>query len=255
VEDGPPEEKFPKSIKEMKNYIVIDVGSYDYLSREDGLKEVQKIDNTNQAYYRYMFKKFGETINDFTGYVILKKAFSPSEIEKPPCYVDQYNLHRDRMGEFSVAKYDICRVYLNMHGFYVFDPRLVDVSPHEHYIVPAKCVEPFQVIAKADALAKERGDDITKFYQINLTKNANGQKYLASQTTNVPCVANTMYQTPSVSSHAYPPVSMVAGSSPSAPAKTVSYPSLSNVADSGPISFRHASICRRDGWNSNASES
>lgn len=245
VDDAPPGEKFPKSITKMTEYTVIDVGSYDHLSRKDGLEEVQKIDNINQAYFRYMAKRFGDIVNDVSEMKVLKSAISPSQIEKPPCYVDQYNLHRDRMSEFSVAKYEMCRVYLNMNGFSVFDPRLVDVSPHEHYIVPAKCVEPFKVIEKAEALAKERGDDITKLYQINLSQNANAQRFLAGQAPNVPRVATTM------SSHAYPPASMVSGSVPSAPTSAVgTYPSLPNMVDSGPISLRRTSISRRDGWTS-----
>jgi hypothetical protein len=236
IEDATPE-KFSNSIKEMKNYIVTDVGSYDHISREEGSKEVQKIDNINQAYYRFMFKKFTDTVNSFGENNILRNAFSPSGIEKPPCYIEEYNIHRDRMGEFSVVKYEIYRTYLIINGFNVFDPCIVDVSPHEHYIIPAKCVEPYQVIEKAETLAKERGDNIKKMYQINLTKNANAQRILAGKTPDIPQNKTTL-------SHASS--SMITSRTSMSP---TSYPSLENAT------IHNSSISRRDGWISNASNS
>jgi hypothetical protein len=252
VENAPLIEKFPKSITEMTEYVVIDVGSYDHLNRKDGLDEVQKIDSINQSYYRYMTKLFSDIVNDVSELKVLKSAISPSQIVKPPCYVNQYNLHRDRMSEHSVAKYEMCRMYLNIQGFYIFDPRLVEVSPHEHYIVPAKCVEPYQVIEKAESLAKEREDDIVKMYQINLARNANAQKFLSGHEQNV-SNATTMSYAPNTSSRAYPPASMVHGSAPLA--SVGNYPILPNANETSSNQLRRTSIAHRNGWVSDATES
>jgi hypothetical protein len=163
------DEKFPTKVKNMSEYITPDVSEWDHLPYKEGLRSAKETDELNNAHYRETKQEMENFMAKNRKKTTILKSFQATDIEKPPCYVAIFKLHRERNEPQNPRLYEISRTYLEAHGFVILDVSLV--GPYGIDVESSKLVEPYKAIDFAKTHAMSNGHDLfTRYMEIMAMK-------------------------------------------------------------------------------------
>ena len=178
----------------MNDYVILDVRSLDHLKRKEGLVRAKDIDRQNNEHYRHLVQEMVNIQNMARKSKVLGAVLQSSNIPLPPCYVDAFNLHRDRNEVGNLRLAEMSKVYLEAFGFWIIDASVIKISPYGSSISLDKLIEPYQVIDKAIEHASMRGDDPTEIVTAKYKEIIEQRIKLATSPPLYPSCRNTIFE-------------------------------------------------------------
>ena len=161
------DEKFPTKVKNMSEYLTPNVSEWDHLPYKEGLRRAKETDELNNAHYRDTKQEMENFMAKNRKKATILRSFQATDIEKPPCYVEIFKLHRERNEPQNPRLYEISKTYLETHGFVIVDVSLI--GPYGIDVESSKLVEPYKTIEFAKTHATSNGHDLFTRYKEIMT--------------------------------------------------------------------------------------